>query len=129
MSLYSLSSSSSNADIRPRLERLPRDLREWRFLWSAEGDNGGYDLAGWGTLREEAGDGGMGGNGGNGAVEAEVPLPLSGGKTLEFFLGESCLAAITGASHRTSFAQSSSVYVCRRISVCERFRVADSGRG
>lgn len=46
ISLYSLSSSSSKADMRPRLDRLPRDRRDDRFLWSADGEGGGYDLDG-----------------------------------------------------------------------------------
>ena len=43
-SLYSLSSSSINADIRPRLDLLPLDLR-LRLRCSADLAGGGYDRA------------------------------------------------------------------------------------
>ena len=62
-------------------------------------------------------------------MEGAVDASRAGGSVRGCLRGESLLVEMAGANQRTSFAQSSSVYVCFGISVCERRRVADNGRG
>lgn len=59
----------------------------------------------------------MGDTGGDTLLVSRGRKDVSAGRARELLRGDSCEAAIAGASHRTSFAQSSSVYVWRRISI------------